>query len=289
MQFWAVGQAVKTMPVTNIYDWNQQVMIRQELGRRAATPSSSALLANALKARPTLELVGTPFLYSVFSMISTGNFASDYVQYCVLSQLLFIGALLYLCLILKFSVWETGAFIFGSTIFFWSFLHEIWLSNITFIEVGGIGGVIFLGRQKNCLLKHSLIGFGLALGFFLKPTFSYVVIFMLIRHILQNEKFHIWLEGGGFFLGTVFAFVVPWLIFGSACTWPQWYRCAPNFLLDKYYQQFSFLYSALGYYSRTSMLVWNMILVSLPVGMLIKRRHDDVSDDFFPIGVGICC
>lgn len=73
-QFWVAGQAIKQLPIENLYSREDRQLIREKMN------------TVFLKRENRLpELTGTPFLYAIFSLAATGDYMFDQHSFRIFS------------------------------------------------------------------------------------------------------------------------------------------------------------------------------------------------------------
>jgi hypothetical protein len=295
-QFWIVGQAVKTMPVSNIYDKSQQRLIAEAFLIKSETNSSSTHQTSAAKKRSTsLELIGTPLLYAMFSIISNGDYDSDYNLYRLASIFLYVTAVYIFCYLLGIPLLHTFVAIVFFTNYFWPFKMDVRFGNVDQIQLFMLSTYLLIISKGKSV--YFIVAGGLLLSsmVFFKPNLIYVAFFIGFARAVQIpwQKFKFELLGMG--LGTLLSFIIPYLIFGNSCTWKSWYDCFPQAGFAYKYAKDSFPALLMGgpdlkiHFYASVILILSTLTPVMIYSYRKKLDHNNiVVSNYLLMGLGIC-
>lgn len=304
-QFWVVGQAIQFMDLTNIYsDQDRQrigeYFLKLALKQRASIPHIKAALE-----RRVIEPAGSPFLYSIFLLFSTGQYDFDYEVFRILSSIAYILSIVFICHMLKVPRLLTVAFILFFTEFFDPFRRDMLEGNVNQVQFGIITLILWLRSRKGKNWNEIAAAAILGLLIMFKPNLALLFIFLLMGTLFMKSIRPALLLTGGVGLGIGFGFGLPLLLFGKVCNWAQWWRSFPQMVLIEKYMKRSFLGILFGtgdaapYYFLMFFLVICPFLIIL-ISKIIAKTHEqseskigrslefDFSLDLLMIGFGVC-
>jgi hypothetical protein len=253
-QFWLVGKAVSELPVDDVYSSRDRTRMSQYI---AGTTTSDRVHA-ALNTRSALELAGTPFLYSVFSVLSTGRFESDYRFFTLLSWLALFGGISWLAFALRFPPWLFSVYVFLLLVFFQPLHRELAVANVNRLQVGALVFVILL-LSRESQRAHFLGAMLLGLLVVFKPNTMFVAAFLALASIAYLARRRAGLLLGGLALGVGVALALPALLFGARCSWSQWIASAPSMMLIDPYLRGGFFALLAGTTDVTLLSLWGVV------------------------------
>lgn len=243
-QFWAVGQGLGRPSLTNVYSPEARWAIGQSLLARAQVSDSPHWRAVAQQ-RPILEPAGTPCLYSVFRLLSRGNYDADYEFYRLVSVLSYAAAVLCLARLLGFGIIASLLFPALFTLFFYPFHLDAFVGNVNQLQLAALTAAIALAwtHRSWCIAAAGgLLGASVCF----KPNLALVPLLWLALW-LSNRKYA---RGGAFIAGLVagalLGFLLPSAVLGPSCSWPEWWQASDQMVLRPLYTIDSFLGTIAG-------------------------------------------
>jgi hypothetical protein len=245
-QFWLVGQVIERYGPADIYNPASRIQIKNQ-AIVLADASGSAHLKTCVHhpKRADLELAGTPFLYALFSFLSSGDFDRDYRRYRLISLAVYLAGLAYLALALSLPGWGGCLILFSFTGFFWAFDLDVFYANITQTHFGllifSLGLLSETSRYRN--IPAGLIMAGLV---FFKPIAVLPLICLIVLWIFSRERAKLFSFLLGFAGGSAMCIAAPLRLFGSSSVWLRWLHASSGIILKEKYIRRSFLYTALG-------------------------------------------
>ncbi|MGD0863821.1 MAG: glycosyltransferase family 87 protein [Candidatus Limnocylindrales bacterium] len=219
-QFWAVGRLAQS-GVTDIYS----EPARQELAARIDTDVNAGSSVRAVQAAaswPVLQTYGTPFLFALFGVLSTGDYDLDSGLWQLLSLGALIAAVLALCACFRYSR-PAGLFLLALILAASGPLaSDIRTGNVNQLQVG-ILAAILVTRARWSVPRGDLASgvlLGLLVGF--KPDAAPVVGALVVLWLLDRRFATCATAFLGMCLGGVAALVVGALVWGSIQPWFDW-------------------------------------------------------------------
>jgi len=299
-QFWVIGQATRTMSLTNIYGDEDRTRIADQYISEAKRSFSINYLSAALL-RSTIVPNGTPFLYSIFRVISTGEYDLDYSIYRIASITSFLFAVFLISRILGQPSYLIifFALLFGE--FFDPLRLDVIEGNVNGIQLGIIALILTLLSKTDS--KWAYLGAGISLGLFImfKPIYFPILFFILLDIFLTKPFKRTTLIFCGIAAGALIAFIAPFIILGRACTWFQWLGFSPGMSLVQQYMERTFL--GLLFCTKTIFphVLLSLMLVLVPIIIVLNQRLRireaplNIARDnfiaplgFFPFILGVC-
>jgi hypothetical protein len=230
---WSVGQALREMPLDNVYSESDRRAITAEFAARAETSGSPARVA-AARGWNRFETISTPFLYTVFALASSGDFDRDYRRFQIVSLCGYLATVFGIAIAVGFPGWLAFVALVAATAVYWPFYTDAGFGNVGQLQVGLIG--LFLAASRRDGAAAHLVG-GCVLGLLLvfKPTVVFAAALLAAGGVVQRQWRRLAFQGLGASLACGIGWYLPTALFGSACTWGEWRRHAPAiFLTDRY-------------------------------------------------------
>lgn len=293
-QFWVIGQEVKIPDHGNLYSKKvRKEIAKKYLSLAEASHSKSYINAAKYRKRTNVNPGGTPFLYAVFSWISTGNFDLDLEIFRILSLLLFLVGYVLLCLRVKMSYVYMIPLLLFFTEYNPAFHLELRAANVNLLQFGLLALVIYV-RDKFKSINGNLIVGGL-LGFllFFKPNVIYIVILLFGSWAIRGEYKSLLQIGASFLIVSTFAVISSSIVFGDFGCWAQWRHSSDSILISKgflnqtFIKKLSFIVSIHGYWFAGFFLTG---VVLLGVYLRIKSKAlvsgNDYDNDFLMVAMG---
>jgi hypothetical protein len=245
-QFWLVGQVIERYGPADIYNPDSRIIIKDK-ATLLADASGSAHLRTCVHhpKRADLELAGTPFLYALFSFLSSGDFDRDYTRYRLISLAVYLAGLAYLAWTLSIPGWGGLLILLSFTGCFWAFEMDVFYANITQIHFGllifSLGLSSETGRCRNIAAGTVMSGL-----VFFKPIAVLPLICLILLWIFSRERAKLFSFLLGFACGSAMWIAAPLRLFESPSVWLRWLHASSGIILKEKYIRRSFLYTALG-------------------------------------------
>jgi len=293
-QFWVIGQAIGSMNVTNVYNGSERSDIRSEFYRRAREGDSAHEL-RSIKVRRNLRPAGTPFLYATVKLFSTGRYDADYRIFRFLSSAFFLAGLLFLCRLRGITVVETAALLIVLTFLSLPYRIEVRSANTNQLQVGALALVLFLRKRPVSDLRETVSVFALAVLVLFKPNL-YLAAAALGFYWLFHGNARSWaFQALGVALALALAYLLPRIMFGGACTWPNWVDGFRQIASRPYYLNTSFPAFLFPSDKWTASRVLTLISLAIPMAVVLSPRlrwpEKDLRDrreEALALGMGIC-
>lgn len=223
--FWAASQMTSVEGVTNIYSGSDSRRIAAA-SRAGSETALSDLERDMRRSYSDLDLTASPFHYTVYKLISTGNFERDYNRARLAGFVLYIAGIVAMAWFLKFPPWSFGIFVWAFTIPFFPFRRDVFDQNGS----AAIAGAVMLGlvslRWRNPAARVAS-GAALVMMAAFKPTVLYAPAFAFLIFALNDRKALGWYSIG-LMAGVLTALFLPALVLGPTCTWQSWLAHAPH-------------------------------------------------------------
>ena len=233
-QFWSVAQAVDEGWVESVYDASARpVMARRSL-ERAQQGGSELQRAAARFRADEIQAGSSPWLYTVFSAIQTGDYDLDLRVYRGASLALAVGAVALLCALSGAGALPTAL---GLALFTWLFAPlpmDLADGNVNGVQLALLAGFLWLSRRA-CGPGPGWSGWSvgagalLGLAVFFKPNLAPVCVALGLCWCIDRAWPRLLASGAGFALGAVLAVVGSSLFFGGVQHWQSWLALLWNF------------------------------------------------------------
>jgi len=230
-QYWTVAKAVGEAETDNIYTKRERNRIGKLYLKKIQETASSDHHKVVAKFRQSLEPAGTPFLYTVFYALNSGDYDTDYNRFRWVSLVFYLAGLLLLCRTLGFSYpVSLFSFVIFASPWFGPFEGDLTAGNINQFQLGALAlTVVLKGWAQNTqgLLRPALYFVcGMIMGFLLmlKPNVIYAVTLLLVLWFMEGAKNDRSGLAGGFVVSCVLAYISSALFFGFFGCWFSWIR-----------------------------------------------------------------
>jgi len=267
-QWWVTGQALRALPVTDIYAPEQIDDVAAEFVRRAdalsADPDRRAFAAQ----RKNLYVTGTPLLIALVTATSTGDFDADFRRFEIAGALLFgLGFLAFAAALRVF--WPVAlALLSVWTLLAWPYATNARFGSVSALHAGAFLGTLALTRIRGRSVVVA-VGFLLAALAAFKPTLLYAPLLLLIGMASARRWRDALASLAGMAAALAVALALPAAILGPACSWRSWAREAPKALLQGWWLTGGFL-GKLGVDSVLAAQLLVLALLAVAAALLIR-------------------
>ena len=227
-QFWAVGQAVSTMEVDNIYSDEARTEIGAEIGKRALKYPQDKRYQKVAKHRKVLETYSTPFLYTVLSLFHNAQYEiayQTYILFCIVCSTL---AIILLCYLLSYSILSTLSFLAILTFMFEPLLFDLQVGNVNQFQLMHIALFAWVRSWKTSQIRDLAGGLILGLTVMFKPNTILVVVLLLISWSAYRRFKQILITILGIIISFLIAIGSSAWFFGSLHCWFEWIEAIKN-------------------------------------------------------------
>jgi hypothetical protein len=232
-QFWVIGQAIRTMEVSNIYSIPERNRIGKRFVRESVGQSPERIAA--ARSRDTIEPSGTPFLYALFDVVSTGDYDRDYQNFFGFSLFAYMTASYFLARLAGMSCATSAVFTVFATFSYWPLKADIRFGNVTQLQLGLVALFFSLIRGRGIEIRYLFAGLILAFTVLFKPNTIFAAALLVGTWILLLEREKIaWFSLGGL-IATAVAAWLPRHLFGDACSWDGWKQNFSSMALKPYW------------------------------------------------------
>lgn len=172
--------------------------------------------------------ISSPFLYTLVSLLSSGDFAFDVRIFRLICMVATVAAIVGMSRMLGYSVWAGLTAVVLLTYRFQPLLSDIRVANVNQIQLGLLALFLFALSRRD-LRTRSFLG-GLILGFAVaaKPNLLFVAA-MLFASWLINRKFRKTLAfATGMAAAAAVAVIASSIVFGSFSCWTAWLKILPQ-------------------------------------------------------------
>lgn len=235
--YWSVTHAVSQSGITDIYSPEGSAEVTKEIAARLDDPDMSErqTAANQLVLgyeKNSVDIVATPFLFSVLSLWGHDNYDRD-LNFFAFSCLLLFAVSIFL-ISRSFGLGAiTAAFFF--TLFcvgFGPYMSDVRVGNINQLQLFSIALVLWLIRKQDL---YRTVGAGVILGLSImfRPSVALIalllaVVWLLNKHFVKAARFF-----AGTAAGVVLAVLISAAYFGTFSCWTRWFEAAPGLLQSK--------------------------------------------------------
>jgi len=168
------------------------------------------------------ETTATPFLYTVFGTIRSGNYEADLDAYTALSLAVFVACVLLLGRWLSLGATASFAAVALLGLGLFAMWQELWVRNVNLVQLGMLTAAVALRRMRRARTGSLLAGVVLGLGVMLKPNLAPAAGILALSLLGRRRLAELaWLAGGGA-AGAGAAFAWSSIYFRGASVWVAW-------------------------------------------------------------------
>ncbi len=227
-QFWAVGQALRTMPVENIYGADDRLKVAQEIARRGNAQPEFMRHRAAARDRPVLQTYSTPFLYTVLAAFGSRRYETAFQMFRLSTILCTVIALLLLCRVLGFALPETLLLMVVFTGWFEPLLSDMRVTNVNQYQLLDVALLAWLLARAPSTTRDVLSGLVLGCAILFKPNLLFVGALLVLWWLFARD----WRRLGGNLIGCALAVLLALassgILFGSLHCWLDWLTALRN-------------------------------------------------------------
>jgi len=263
-QFWVVGRAIRSMELTNIYSPEDRQRIGQHFLDQALAHKASASHLQAASYRRVINPAGTPFLYAVFFLASSGDYDFDYTAFRIISLIVYLLSIVILGDLLRIPRLLTIFLLVLLTEYFTPFRLDAMEGNVNALQVGIIALILWLRSRKGGAWVEVASGVVTGLLIMFKPNLAPVGILLLGGTLLLKSVRPTLVLAGAMALGAAIGFGLPLVLFGKVCNWEQWRAAFPQLVLLPRYLNRSFPALIFHAQSLSPFFVLGVLLMTVP-------------------------
>ncbi len=280
-QFWAVGQALRTTPVQNIYSAEGRAFVGAELARRAQTDPLGKRHRAVARFRPVLETYSTPFLYAALSLFSSSHYEIAYQCYQVFCLLCALLAVLVFCRLLGYS-WTAALLAAAALIgFFEPLLSDVRMGNVNQIQLALVALFCWLASRGDAARRDFLAGLTLGALVLFKPNMLFVGVLWTWWWLVTKQFKRLAIGGAGVAAALALALASSAALFGSLRCWSDWavaLLSMPDNIIPVDPGNFALAMLAHDAWG-VNLGAWLMALFGAPALIVLWLRREDARED----------
>lgn len=292
---WSVPKALSVTKAADIYTPEDQKVLGDVIRQLAESPLSSPHQVSATKTimelyEGRIDATGTPFVYAVIGLFSTGDYAEDRRNYIVCCLICFILSLLILCRLLRFSFVSTSLIITFFVSAYSPVIADIKVGNVNQIQLLMLTLFIWLAAKSKHIPAAALLG----IGAMFKPTTAAVCLLSLLSPMIRREYKILIRRIFGIGIGAMIAFLISIIWFSSIRVWLHFFQSLPktlNFSYPLAHGNFSFTKLIFDAFGKNMSLFVSGILIAAFSYAIWKTKNGDtdrnLTEGFVIAGVGI--
>jgi hypothetical protein len=221
-QYWAVGQAVSSMDIDNIYSHLDRTRIGTEMARRAAIDPEASRHKSVAKRRPVLETYSSPFLYAFLGLFRFRAYETAFQTYRIFSLFCGLLAITIFCRLLSYSKIQTLAVIALFAGWFEPFFCELRVLNVNLLQLMLLAILCWMLNRKGSESWDISVGFLIGLMLMFKPNTLFVGAFLFCWYAFHRLLAKVFRMAVGTFLSVLFFGAISSWFFGSVNPWINW-------------------------------------------------------------------
>jgi hypothetical protein len=167
-------------------------------------------------------MTGTPFLYWVVNLFSTGDYETDLNLWYAMILGAFVFGVLMMCRLLGFSAVASLVILLPMLHWFEPLHSDIRVANVNSIQLGMVAVALWLYNRDSDLRFLIAAGVFVALIVMFKPNLVPVPILLIGAWLIREQWRKLAVSVGAMFGGGVLAFAVSTHFIGSLTAWFDW-------------------------------------------------------------------
>lgn len=235
--YWSVARAVENHDVADLYSPEGRAELTDKIAARASNPYLPERVKQASELvlgfeKNSIDVVATPFLFSVLSLWEHGDYDRDLALFTLTCIIAFSLSIAGLGRTLGFGALTSALFIALFSLGFGPYASDLRVANINQIQL--FSAVLFLWILKKPSNRRD-IGAGLVLGasIMFRPSIALVALFLAVVWLANGRIKRTGRVIAGTLAGAVAAVLISSLYFGTLACWGGWLRVAPALLTSK--------------------------------------------------------
>ncbi len=221
-QFWAVGQALRSMEIDNIYSEAGRARIGVEMGKRAEADPDALRHRAVAQFRPTLDTYSTPCLYAVFGLFGGSQYETVHRAHRLLSIGCGLLAIWMICKLVGASAWLTLTLLVFLLGWFGPLHSDVRAGNVNQIQIALLA--LFSWIQTRWSEPRRYLWGGVLLGLILmfKPNTIFVAVLWAWGFLVSRHYGPLRIAVVGMGGGAAVAMGISSLFFGTPGCWLHW-------------------------------------------------------------------
>lgn len=236
--FWTTAQAIKTSDIKNIYSDVGRQEVAQTLINVARHQKNPQRFQRAAEHNYKLygnkiDVTGSPLLFSITSLISTGNYNTDEFVFMLSSFICFILAIFCLCRKLGLCYLTTALLLMFFCSYYMPTIAELHVANINQLQLLSIALYIMLSQSSkmiNKLFAYILLG----LAIILKPNLIFIALFACIYYTINRKWKNLGLLSGGIIIAAISSWTISIYALDNSSYWIDFIKSLPITMSFKY-------------------------------------------------------
>ncbi len=235
--YWSVTQAVSGGEVADIYSADGGAEITEGIAKRAANPYLPERQRQASELvlgyeRNSVDVVATPFLFSVLSLWEHGDYDSDLGLFTLTCLLLFAAAVLLLARAFGFSPVVGAVLLTLFCIGFGAHAADLRVANVNQLQLFSMAVLVWILRRPG---GYRDVGAGVVLGLSImfRPSVALVAVLLAAGWLVSRDTGRAVRALAGTAAGAAVAVGISALHFGTLACWGSWLQQAPGLIASK--------------------------------------------------------
>lgn len=235
--FWSVAQAVSSDAVADIYSPEGRAALTDRIAAAAADPAATPRQRDASQQvldyeKESVDVVATPFLFSVLSLWEHGDYRDDLRAFTLTCLVLFTVAMLALSRAFGWTPLAGALFLTLFCVGFGAFASDLRVANVNQIQLASMALLLWMLRRPG-LYRDLGAGAFLGLSVMFRPSVALAAALLIVGLLVTGGAGRAARVLAGGFAGGLAAVGISALYFGSPACWSSWLRIAPSLIAAK--------------------------------------------------------
>ncbi len=222
-QFWVVGREVSAGSPGNVYSDSE----RRRIGRDALRQARDAGDPTGIRSgrhRVVLETFSTPFLYTVFGALSSGNHHRDLFLFRTFAIALLVVSVMGLAALLGQGPVSAIAAVLLFVSWFAPSRADLLVGNVNIFQLAWLVLFLWISSRFPVRPGHFAGGLILGLGAMFKPNTALVIGLLGVAWLIRRRHEKLIFESVGIGVGALLAFAWSSAAFGGVEIWWHWWQ-----------------------------------------------------------------
>jgi hypothetical protein len=221
-QFWAVGKTLRTTEVENVYSAVGRARVGVETGKRALDDPDGERHREVLSFRQTVETYSTPFLYSLFALLSPSGYETVHRANWFLSTACTLTAVWLFCRWAGLGGTTAMAVLLLLVGWFEPLHSDVRVGNVNQIQLAALALFCGIESRTEWPPRHLWAGMVLGLIVMFKPNTAYAMALWIWALLVGRHYRALGRTVCGVVAGVVVAILVSSWVFGTLRCWLEW-------------------------------------------------------------------
>jgi uncharacterized membrane protein SirB2 len=282
---WVAADSIESDSRSYVYAGESRAQLAKQYKRKAMKTEEAPRLRSLATEHKKLWFTGSPFLYAVIGLLSTGDFEVDHSVWQALSLISFVAGVLVYSRLLGYSAIAAMVLLLPLLVWFEPLQSELRVANVNCVQVGLASLILFLlsrGERAGFLFAA---GVTMGLSAMFKPNMAPVAMLVAGAWLVRQRWHKLAIGSSGIGIGIAAAYLSGLVFVGRPGAWIDWwdaFRIVATNPAEQSLGNFSSFNLLFGAQNENLQIATALALVSLTLACLWWGRRGSATRDEDP-------